>query len=489
MALLVLTLTACTTLTLNSIGDIQGTGEVGETLQAGALDPAEATVAYQWQSCTNDSDCMDIAGATQSSYTLTSAEEGKWVQLTVNGADKTKGTLTTRFADKIMVKEVADQVPMATKVTITGTPKAGETLVATYVYSDSSSDLEGTTIFQWYSDTGTDNAYVAIKDANTLDYKVKATDAGHKLLIEVIPVALTGMSPGMAVRSVAILIEADSTTGLPSTQSVKKSPIIKEWPFLTDITYGSTMDDTTINGGEASVAGTFAFVDKLIVPDAGMAQIPMVFTPVDKSYASVTGNVALKVWKRNITVGGLSAEDKEYDGMDTVVVTGTAVLVGRINQDNVTLSGTPNFAFENAEVGADKRVFSAGFELSGPDADNYLMNQPVLSADITSAGFEDVIRFGWKYGSADWSMPDGYRFPAEGEFAMIEHVLLPEDYGRFDYYHSIAISAPSGCNCKWNGGWCGQPSIETMTLPGYPDAGGRCCGDFTQLHIGVKEDE
>lgn len=489
MALLVLSLTACTPISLNSIGDIQGTGEVGETLQAGSIDPAEATVAYQWQACTSDSDCMDIAGATQTSYTLTSAEEGKWVQLTITGTDKTKGTLTTRFADKIIVKEVVDQVPMAKDVTITGTLKVGETLKATYVYSDSSSDLEGKTSFQWYSDTGTDKAYVAIVGANALDYKVKAADAGHKLLIEVIPAALTGLSPGMAVRSTAVIIEANSTANQPSTQPVKKLPIIKEWPFLTDITYGSTMDDTTVNGGAASVAGTFTFVNKLIVPDAGIAQIPMVFTPTDKSYASVTANVALKVWKRNITVGGLTAEDKEYDGTDTVVVTGTAVLDGRINQDNVTLVGTPNFAFENAEVGTDKHVFSAGFELSGPDAGNYLMNQPILYADITTTGFADVIRFGWKSGSADWSMPDGYRFPVEGEFAMIEYVLLAEDYATFSYYHSIAISAPSGCNCKWNGNWCGQPSIETMTLPDYPDAGGRCCGDFTQLHIGVKETE
>jgi len=105
-------------------------------------------------------------------------------------------------------------------------------------------------------------------------------------------------------------------------------------------------------------------------------------------------------------------------------------------------------------------------------------------------GRDDVIRIGWKTGSEDWSCPDGYRLPTVDEYNLIESSLLQEDFDKFSYYHSIAISV-GGCNCKWNSSWCGQPSIETMVVPASDltsgSDGGRMCGDFEQLHICIKE--
>jgi hypothetical protein len=51
-----------------------------------------------------------------------------------------------------------------------------------------------------------------------------------------------------------------------------------------------------------------------------------------------------------------------------------------------------------------------------------------------------VIRVGWKFGSDDWSCPEGYRLPTDDEYEQIKHVLLEEDYQQFSYYHSIATA-------------------------------------------------
>jgi hypothetical protein len=41
--------------------------------------------------------------------------------------------------------------------------------------------------------------------------------------------------------------------------------------------------------------------------------------------------------------------------------------------------------------------------------------------------------------------------------------ILASDTGSFGYYQDIGVApGPNGCNCKWNGGWCGQLSIDTM---------------------------
>ena len=85
---------------------------------------------------------------------------------------------------------------------------------------------------------------------------------------------------------------------------------------------------------------------------------------------------------------------------------------------------------------------------------------------------------GWKYGRDNWSCPQGFRMPNRNEWNLVAPCITAGDNGIFSYYHDVGISV-GGCNCKWNGGWCGQPSIETIR-------GGRMCGDYNSLHICVR---
>ena len=92
---------------------------------------------------------------------------------------------------------------------------------------------------------------------------------------------------------------------------------------------------------------------------------------------------------KHITVSGVSANDKIYNGdaSATLNTSGAALDTGVISPDVVNLdtslaSGT--FADKNVNVGPAKPVAASGFGLTGADSGNYLLDQPTgLSANIT----------------------------------------------------------------------------------------------------------
>ena len=91
--------------------------------------------------------------------------------------------------------------------------------------------------------------------------------------------------------------------------------------------------------------------------------------------------------KKALTVNGLSAQDKTYDGNTTAQITGTPTLVGKVGTDDVSLTGTASgtFASKNVNsVGSPQNVTVSGLSLSGTAKDNYTLTQPTLSANITA---------------------------------------------------------------------------------------------------------
>ena len=83
-----------------------------------------------------------------------------------------------------------------------------------------------------------------------------------------------------------------------------------------------------------------------------------------------------------LSVTGLSASDKSYDGSTTATLTGTAG-ISPLGGDTVGLqAGQAQFA--SAAEGANQVVTASGFQLTGADANNYQLTQPTgLRASIT----------------------------------------------------------------------------------------------------------
>ena len=117
--------------------------------------------------------------------------------------------------------------------------------------------------------------------------------------------------------------------------NAKKTPVITTPPTASGITYGETLNDSTISSGVAkvdgvAVSGAFAWRDTTIAPevkDSETTGYEVVFTPTDTaSYENATCNVTLTVNAKNLTdvaVGTIA--DQGYTGgqiKPAVTVTG-----------------------------------------------------------------------------------------------------------------------------------------------------------------------
>ena len=111
--------------TITGIGAISGTPQVGQTLTAGALTPAEASAAYQWQKClTSGGSYADISGATDNTYTLATGDNNYYIKVVATGTDGFSGTATSAYKGPVVI------VPITAIGAISGTAQVGQTLTA-----------------------------------------------------------------------------------------------------------------------------------------------------------------------------------------------------------------------------------------------------------------------------------------------------------------------------------------------------------------------
>lgn len=156
--------------------------------------------------------------------------------------------------------------------------------------------------------------------------------------------------------------------------------------------YGATWGDIvkadgsriTAKVGEDTVTGTYTVKDASVRPGAGSASWEVLFTGTlgDKTYTDVTvqtGTVTVK--QKELTITGLSAADKPYDGNTTATVSGTAVLNGVLAGDTVTVT-TGTAAFDSKNAGAQTVTFS-GYGIEGASASNYVLSAQPASVTAT----------------------------------------------------------------------------------------------------------
>ena len=156
--------------------------------------------------------------------------------------------------------------------------------------------------------------------------------------------------------------------------------------------YGATWGDIvkvdgskiTAKVGEDTVTGTYTVKDASVRPGAGSASWEVLFTGTlgDKTYTDVTvqtGTVTVK--QKELTITGLSAADKPYDGNTTATVSGTAVLKGVLAGDTVTVT-TGTAAFDSKNAGAQTVTFS-GYDIEGESASNYVLSAQPASVTAT----------------------------------------------------------------------------------------------------------
>ncbi len=132
------------------------------------------------------------------------------------------------------------------------------------------------------------------------------------------------------------------------------------------------------------------------------------------STGASTVNVATAsstVTPKELTITGITADSKVFDGNTNATLSGTAALSGVLTVDlgNVTLSGTPVATFTSSSVGNNIPVTVTGYTLSGSASSNYSLTQPTLTANITNPSLQNqTITFNAlspvTYGDADFNL-------------------------------------------------------------------------------------
>ena len=159
---------------------ITGTVQVGETLTADTSGIGDddgltnAAFAYQWLA-----DGADIQDATDSSYTLAEADEGKAISVKVSFTDDVGNAETLTSAAKAAV-EARPNTPATGEPTINGTAQVGETLTAdTSGIADEDGLDKASFSYQWLADN-TD-----LPGATGSAYTVAGADEGKAIVVKV----------------------------------------------------------------------------------------------------------------------------------------------------------------------------------------------------------------------------------------------------------------------------------------------------------------
>ncbi|MDI1255396.1 MAG: YDG domain-containing protein, partial [Flavobacterium sp.] len=174
----------------------------------------------------------------------------------------------------------------------------------------------------------------------------------------------TNMVAGISVNP-PVGFQVSTTSDFSANVGSNGSPIT----VGTAGTIASTMVYVSLSATATAIASPYSGDIVLTSTDA---------TTVNVATASSTVNTKV------LTISGLTANNKEYDGNTTATLSGTAILNGVVGADDTTLSGTPTATFDSSAIANAIPVTVTGYSLSGAAVANYTLTQPSLAADITT---------------------------------------------------------------------------------------------------------
>jgi hypothetical protein len=152
----------------------------------------------------------------------------------------------------------------------------------------------------------------------------------------------------------------------------------------------ATLSDNRVAGDSLNTSYTSAsFANKNVGTAKPVSVGGILVTGTDASNytANTTASSTANITAKALTVAGLTANDKVYNGATAATLnTGGATLVGVVSGDTVTLnSGGATSAFADKNAGTGKSVTVSGLALSGVDTVNYSLSQPTTTASIIKA--------------------------------------------------------------------------------------------------------
>ena len=180
---------------------------------------------------------------------------------------------------------------------------------------------------------------------------------------------------------------ASSTTSFNVSGTYMQGGILVTPPtgYEVSLSSGSGFAATVTVGAAGTISSTPVYVR--LKANATAISSPYTGDIVLSSTNATSVNVATvssTVTPKTLTVSGLTASNKVYDGNTNATLTGTGSLVGVINSDVVSLDGTPVGTFVSSAIGTAITINVTGYSISGAGSGNYTLTLPTLSADISS---------------------------------------------------------------------------------------------------------
>lgn len=196
---------------------VTGTARVGETLTAqnGTWSNSPTAFQYQWQRCNaTGASCVNVGGAVQKTYLLTSADSGRTMRVRVTGINA-EGAVNARSAQTAVVAPSAAPRNTA-RPTITGEPEAGQELTAE---EGTWTNTPTAYTYQWQRCDVDAISCVAVTGATGKTYGVRNADVGFRVRVEV--TARNANGAGSALSSpTGILVPSVPVTNARPTVSL-----------------------------------------------------------------------------------------------------------------------------------------------------------------------------------------------------------------------------------------------------------------------------
>ena len=306
--------------------------------------------------------------------------------------------------------------------------------------------------------------------------------------------ATPSATPGTGIASQDVVFTpSDTTTYSTVTLGVsvtvnKANPTVTTLPTASVITYGQTLADSTLGTGSVSVAGSWAWLDSTIAPNAGSASQTAVFTPTDTTnYNSVNRSVTVVTSKASasISITGTSADytgsaqgvtvdttpsglsvTVTYNGSTTVPTNAGSYSVSAVvNDSNYSGSGSDTF-----------RIAAATPDVTWPTASE-IRNPATLSTSVLTGGSAS---FGGNSvaGTFAWATPTAVPTPGTADYS-VKFTPTSSNFAQATSTVSLSVLQPITA----------APTVGTVTQTGLVVSADITPAEGTSLNtISVKVD-
>jgi hypothetical protein len=203
-----------------ALPSISGVAVAGQTLSASTGDWSAAGLSYgyQWLRCDSTGNgCSSVAGATQSSYGLASADVGYTLQVAVTASNKNGSAVATSAATAVVAPAPAPAPTVAPASTglpvVSGSALVGQSLSAS---TGSWSGSPTSYAYQWQRCNSSGGACANVSGATTASYALSSSDLGFTLR-DAVTASNSGGSATALSAPTAVVAAASVSTTLPAS--------------------------------------------------------------------------------------------------------------------------------------------------------------------------------------------------------------------------------------------------------------------------------